>query len=144
MMIKIKTKDDLAQLKLCPEISPAYYQLVEKYFFQLTEPFCSPELVPYFYDPENEGYIVVLESRDDPHRLGEVGLPDGIALSFYGPEWSEYHELSDGTCVYQVAYLLTNDFIMIYYMDAELWPDDPVMQDFFEGQRFDSTKECDF
>lgn len=144
MMIKVKTKEDLELLRSCPEVSPAYHELVEQYFQQLLESLCPFGLDPYLYSLEKDGYIVVLESRDDPHRLEEVGLPDGIAQSCYGPEWSEYHELADGTKVYQIAYLMSNEFVMTYYMDAALWPDDPIIQRFLQDQWADETKECDF
>ena len=142
-MITIKTKDDLDNLRRCPEVSPEYYQLVEQYALQLIGELCPPEYDPDLYSLEKDGYIVVLEKQDNPHQLSEVGLPDGIAQSFYGPEWSEYHALPDGTNVYQIAYLINNDFCMIYYMDASLWPDDPLIQDFLRDQWADDTKECD-
>lgn len=133
-MIKIKTKADLEELIVCTEISPAYYQLVEQYFLQLIEALCPPEFNPDQYSLENDGYIVVLTREDNPHKLGQTGLPDGLANSFPGPEWSEYHELSDDTYVYQIAYLMDNDYMMIYYMDDCLWQDDPVMQQFLQDQ----------
>lgn len=132
-MIKIKTQADLKQLECCSEISPNYYQLVEQYFYQLIEALCPPESDPNQYNLENDGYIVVLDSQDDPHNLLQVGLPDGLC-SFPGPEWSEFHELSDGTNVYQIAFLMDNDYVMIYYMDNRLWQDDPVIQQFLQDQ----------
>lgn len=138
-MIKIKTKADLNQLKSCTEVSPAYYQLVEEYFSQLIEELCPEDYDPDLYNLERDGYIVVLTSEDNPHKLAEVGLPNGIANSFPGPEWSEYHELSDGTNVYQIVYMMTNDFFMIYYLDACLWPNDPIMQQFLQDQWAEST-----
>lgn len=129
-MIKVKKKADLNQLKSCPEISPAYYQLVEQYFLQLIEALCPPEINPEKYNLEKDGFIVVLGSEDDPHKLDQVGLPNGLTGSFFGPEWSEYHELPDGTNVYQIAYLMDNDFVMIYYLDNRLWQDDPDVQQF--------------
>lgn len=140
-MIKIKTKANLEKLRTCTEVSPAYYQLVEQYFFQLIESLCPPELNPDQYNLDNDGYIVVLTSQDDPHKLAEVSLPDGLAQSYPGPEWSECHELSDGTNVYQIAFMMDNDFIMIYYMDSRLWQDDPIMQQFLHDQWAEGTFE---
>lgn len=135
-MIKIKTQADLIQLQSCPEISAAYYQLVANYTFQLIESLRPPELDPTQYSLENDGFVVVLTSEDNPHKLAEVGLPDGIANSFPGPEWIEFHELSDGTGtgVYQIVYMIDNDTIFIYYMDKNLWLDDPIIQQFLQEQ----------
>ncbi len=133
-MIKIKTKADLEQLRACPEVITDYYELVENYFLQLIDALCPPEADPDLYSLENDGYIVVLDSRDDPHHLSSVGLPDGLANSFPGPEWSEFHELPDGTNVYQIAYMMDNDYIMIYYMDNRLWQNDPVIRQFLGEQ----------
>lgn len=140
-MIKIKTIADLIKLKIHPEVNPDYYQLVEGYFSQLIEELCPEDCNPDLYNLERDGYIVVLTSDDDPHKLAEVGLPDGIANSFPGPEWSEYHELSDGTNVYQIVYMMTNDFFMIYYMNEQLYPDDPVIQQFLQDQWAEDTFE---
>ena len=140
-MIKIKIKSDLDKLKNHPEISPAYFQLVEEYFSQLIEELCPPDYDPDLYDLERDGYIVVLTNNDNPHKLAEVGLPDGIANSFPGPEWSEYHELSDGTKVYQIVYMMTNDFFMIYYMNEQLYPNDPIIQQFLMDQWAEGTFE---
>lgn len=133
-MIKIQIKSDLRQLENCPSISPDYYNLVELYFLQLVEALCPLDGDPEKYSLENDGYIVVLTSDDNPHQLAEVGLPDGIANTFPGPEWSEFHELSDGTGVYQIVYLMDNDFIMSYYIDDRLWQDDPIIQQFLREQ----------
>lgn len=133
-MIKIKTKADLEHLRNCREVSTAYYELVELYFKQLVDALCPPEEDSDLYNLENDGYIVVLDSRDDPHRLSSVGLPDGLANSFPGPEWSEYHELPDGTKVYQIAYMMDNDYVMFYYIWDQLWLNDPVIQQFLADQ----------
>lgn len=133
-MIKIKTKSDLKRLEACLEISPAYYNLVELYFLQLIEALCPPESDPEQYSLENDGYIVVLECHDDPHNLQNVGLPLGLAESFPGPEWSELHELPDGTKIYQLAYMMTNDYMMFYYFDDRLWRDDQIIQQFLKEQ----------
>lgn len=133
-MIKIKTKSDLKRLESCPDISPAYYNLVELYFLQLIESLCPPEADLEKYSLENDGYIVVLEYSDNPHNLQKTGLPLGLVNSFPGPEWSELHELADGTRVYQLAYLLDNDFMMFYYFTDCLWRKDPLMQQFLKEQ----------
>lgn len=133
-MIKIMTKADLDQLKACAEISPDYYQLVEQYFFDLVDALCPPESDPDQYNLKNDGYIVVLNSQDDPHNLAQTGLPDGLACSFPGPEWSEYYCLPDGSAVYQIAYMMDNDYVMIYYFESHLWQDDPVIQQFLQDQ----------
>lgn len=147
-MIIIKTQADLKQLECCSEISPEYYQLVEQYFYQLIEALCPPESDPEQYNLENDGYIVVLDSQDDPHKLPTAGLPDGLANSFPGPEWSELYELADGTNVYQIAFMMDNDYMMIYYMDNRLWEDDPVIQQFLQDQwsegDFENYKAGDF
>lgn len=145
-MIKIKTQANLKQLQNCSEISPEYYQLVEQYFFQLIEALCPPEFDPTTYNLENDGYIVLLNSWDNPHNLSEVGLPDGIAQSFFGPEWSEFHQLSE-TTICQIAYMYDNDFIMIFFLDQAHWTHDPIMQQFLQDQwaEEDMYKEgCDF
>lgn len=131
-MIEIKTQADLKQLQTCGEISSEYYQLVEQYFYQLIETLCPPKSDPVTYSLENDGYIVVLLSQDDPHDLFEVGLPEGLAGSFFGPEWSELHELSDGSKVWQLAYMMDNDYMMFYYLELTLWRDDPIVQQFLE------------
>lgn len=144
-MIKIKTKSDLEQLKSTAKVSSDYIVLVESYFLQLLEALCPPEFASDQYDLERDGYVVVLESSDDPHNLAQVGLPHGLS-SFPGPEWSEFHELADGNKVWQFAYLMDNDFVMIYYFNDCLWPDDPVMQQFLEDQRAAEqlySKGCD-
>lgn len=133
-MIKIKTKADLKRLETCPSVSPAYYNLVELYFQQLVEALCPLDADLEKYSLENDGYIVVLECSDDPHSLQKIGLPLGLVNSFPGPEWSELHELADGTRVYQLAYLLDNDFMIHFYFDSGLWHDDPVMQQFLQEQ----------
>lgn len=133
-MIKIKTKSDLKLLESCPDISPAYYNLVELYFLQLMEALCPPESDPEQYNLENDGYIVVLECQDDPHNLPQVGLPLGLAESFPGPEWSELHELPDGTKIHLFAYMMDNDYMMFYYFDSHLWRDDQVIQQFLQEQ----------
>lgn len=131
-MIKIKTKADLTKLKASAEISPAYYDLVETYFLQLVESLCPPDVDPGAYSLELDGYIVVLQSQDDPFRLPEVGFPDGLVSSFPGPEWMELHCLADGLQVLQIAYLLDNDFMMIFYVDQALWQADPLLVDFVQ------------
>lgn len=133
-MVKIKTKSDLKRLETCPGISPDYYNLVELYFLQLVDALCPMEADPEKYSLENDGYIVVLECTDDPHNLQKTGLPLGLVNSFPGPEWSELHELADGTRIYHLAYLLDNDFMMLYYFDELLWHDDPVIQQFLREQ----------
>lgn len=133
-MVKIKTKADLKRLETCPAISPAYYNLVELYFLQLVDALCPMEADPEKYSLENDGYIVVLECTDDPHQLQKTGLPLGLVNSFPGPEWSELHELADGTRIYQLAYLMDNDFMMFYYFDELLWHDDPLIQQFLREQ----------
>jgi hypothetical protein len=132
-MIKIKTQADLKQLQTCCEISPEYYQLVEQYFYQLIEALCPLDSDPATYNLENNGYRVVLNSWDNPHKLREVGLPDGIAQSFFGPEWSEFHQLSDQT-ICQIAYMYDNDFIKMYFLNQAHWTHDPIMQQFLQDQ----------
>ncbi len=133
-MVIIKTKTDLKQLETCPAISAAYYNFVELYFLQLVDALCPLDADPEKYSLENDGYIVVLECTDDPHNLQNVGLPLGLAESFPGPEWSELHELSDGTKIVQIAYMMANDYMMFYYFDDRLWRDDQVIQQFLREQ----------
>lgn len=133
-MIKIKTQADLKQLKSCAEVSPDYYQIVAHYTLQLIESLCPLEIDPTQYNLENDGIVVVLTSEDNPHKLAEVGLPDGIANSFPGPEWIEFHELSDGTGVYQIVYLFDNSYAVTYYLEKNLWLDDPIIQQFLQEQ----------
>ncbi len=133
-MVIIKTKADLKRLETCPAISPDYHNLVELYFLQLVDALCPLDGDPEKYSLEDDGYIVVLECSDDPHNLQKFGLPLGLVNSYPGPEWSELHELADGTRVHQLAYLLDNDFMMFYYLDDGLWHDDPIMQQFLREQ----------
>jgi hypothetical protein len=133
-MIIIKNKNDLDELKESNLISADFYNLVENYFKSLIKGLCPPEEDPDLYNLEKDGYIVVLEEQDNPHSLPKVGLPNGIAHSYLGPEWTEYYQLDDGTNVYQIAYLMDNDFIMIYYINEKFWKDDPIIQEFLQDQ----------
>lgn len=111
-MIEIKTMADLNQLKT--RISAPFYDVVEEFVLQLLESLTSLDMSPDQYCLENDGYVVVFEQNDTGEKV--PGLINGLINSFPGPEWIEFLPLSCGN-VYQLAYMLDNDFIMIYYLE---------------------------
>jgi len=74
----------------------------------------------YFYDPDNDGYAVILEPCDDIHDLSNVGLnpKDGGLLGAI-PELIK--EIITGTEIwYKVGILYNNQCLMTFYITPEL------------------------
>lgn len=134
-MFTIKTVADLERFKKSGLFSPAYCSAVEEYFWQLIESLLPPGVEATDYSLEREGYLVALQTVDDPHNLASVGLPDGLVNSFPGPEWVESVVLvPDNVQIFKLMYLYDNDFCMIFFLDSRLWPDDHQLQDYITEQ----------
>ena len=81
----------------------------------------------YFYDPDNDGYAVILEPGDNIHELSNVGLnPNDNGLLGTTPELMEEINIGAETW-YKVGILYNNECLMTFYIMPELI-DDELME----------------
>jgi len=131
-LIKIKTMSDLNQLNI-PEIGEEYRKLVSDYTKLLISSMLSLEDDENEYSLENDGYVVVITKDDDIDNLHGVGLNGSLCDPDAWPEWVERHDFSNGESFYQIAFMMDNDFIMIFYLDAKLLKNDPKAKEYLDS-----------
>jgi len=92
--------------------------------FQRTLGGLEQESGPGTYDPDNEGYFVILEPGDNPRNLDIVGLnPAEKGLLGSWPEFVDLINL-DEMSVYQVLILYNNECVMTLYLQAGVWDEE--------------------
>lgn len=119
-MYIIRTKTDLQHFIRSGLFSNAYCTAIEEYFNHLTESLAPPGCDPDEYDLTKDGYIVVLQEEDNPYSLPEVGLAEGLMVTFPGPEFIEKEFLSDGTILFRMVFLYMNDYAMTFFF-SNIW-----------------------
>lgn len=117
----IRSRIDLECLRAAGALPGAYVGLVERDFERAlggTEPGGGPGA----YDPDENGFFVVLEPGDNVRDLGVVGLNpgDGGLLGCW-PEFVDRIELGPGLSVYRVLVLYNNECAMTFYLQAGQW-----------------------
>ncbi|MFZ5651827.1 MAG: hypothetical protein ACOY4I_13370 [Bacillota bacterium] len=79
-MRTVKTKGDLESLRQAGDLPQELIDLLEKDLMLAIEAHSDGE-AGLAYEPEDDGYLVVVEEDDDPEALSSVGLPGGDLLS---------------------------------------------------------------
>ena len=109
-------------LKQKCDLSKAYLNFLEDYFLQLFESFGEGEDLDVF-TLEQDGYIVILEPRDNLRELRHVGLKDGGLFGTF-PEYIEKESLEDGKQLWKVGVFHGSGSMQIFFsqigdLDAE-------------------------
>lgn len=94
------------------------------------------------YDPENHGYIVVLEEGDDIGRdfplLGEIGVFSDLGEKWLSPFEYVFFVRENGRRIFEAALPLAGDAMLVLIVPEEPWVEDCLLSALnVEGQEAD-------
>ena len=125
-MKTVKRMVDIEILKQKCDLSKAYMNFLEEYFLQLFESSGEGEDLDVF-SLEQDGYIVILEARDNLRELRNVGLKDGGLFGTF-PEYIEKETLADGKQLWKIGVFHGSGSMQIFFSQigqldakAEAW-----------------------
>ena len=114
-MIEIKTLNDINDAKRKKTLETELLDYLEDYLHQLNKAL-EPETDVDKFSLEEHGHFVILEEDDEIDVLKEVGLTEGLLVSW--PECVEKLSLGDKE-YYKVDILYNNEYMMIFYVPSK-------------------------
>lgn len=122
-MIIINTMDDIQKLRNQKKVDKHLVDELDKYFKELTHSFTGRNNWQTFTLKE-EGSIIILEEKDNPHDLEEIGFPKehGGLLSSY-PEFADLLKIGEIN-YYKIVIVCSNSYGIVVYSRIGQFGDD--------------------